>query len=113
MEQLLVLAYGDSSTDTTVFPAATAGGTGLSLGGSANPSAPAAGYVDWLDVNGNPLAAAGTAAPAGWYYKRVWQVSNAGTNLKQITVSAIVANGVGAVTLLPQATMTALKTSPF
>ena len=40
MEQLLSLAYGDASTDTRVFPAAATGGTGLAVGGSADPTAP-------------------------------------------------------------------------
>ena len=43
MEQLLVLAWGDAQSDTRVFPAASSGGTGLAIGGSANPAAPVAG----------------------------------------------------------------------
>ena len=34
------------TSDTTVFPAAAAGGTGLAVGGSSNVATPAAGYVD-------------------------------------------------------------------
>jgi hypothetical protein len=117
MEQLISLAYGDSTTDTTVFPANNAGGTGLSIGGSSDPNAPVAGYVDYLDRSGNPLAAGAGAAPAGWYYVRVWQISApAGTsNLKQITVTskvqaAVGSSGTGA---LPQSTVASLKTNPF
>src|SRR5579863_6844462 len=40
MEQLLALAYGDSTTDTTVFPAANSGGTGLSVGGNLSTTGP-------------------------------------------------------------------------
>ncbi|MFY9585737.1 MAG: hypothetical protein WAR21_14715 [Candidatus Acidiferrales bacterium] len=117
MEQLISLSYGDSTTDTTVFPANNAGGTGLSIGGSSDPNAPVAGYVDYLDRSGNPLVSAGGAAPAGWYYVRVWRISApAGTsNLKQITVTskvqaAVGSSGTGA---LPQSTVASLKTNPF
>jgi|SRR6266849_5848922 len=117
MEQLISLSYGDSTTDTTVFPANNAGGTGLSIGGSSDPNAPVAGYVDYLDRSGNPLAVGGGAAPAGWYYVRVWRISApAGTsNLKQITVTskvqaAVGSSGTGA---LPQSTVASLKTNPF
>src|SRR5713101_5819492 len=53
MEQLLALAYGDTTSNTAVFPAANAGGTGLAVGGGSTPAAPVAGYVDWLDASGN------------------------------------------------------------
>ena len=55
MEQLLALAYTDAVTNTVVFPAATSGGTGLAIGGSANPATPVAGYVDWMAYNGSLL----------------------------------------------------------
>ncbi len=35
MEQLLVLSFADDTTDTRVFPANPAGGTGIEPGGSA------------------------------------------------------------------------------
>jgi hypothetical protein len=111
MEQLLALKYPDTTSNTAVFPATAGGGTGLAVGGSADPSAPAAGYVDWLDVNGNLLAGGG-AAPAGWFYKRVWSVSSPSANLKQISVTTIVAFSMSR-TMPPQATVSALKTSPF
>jgi hypothetical protein len=130
MEQLLGLAFCDATTDTTVLPANPAGGTGLAgcpvpivnpatgaggNGGSANPAAPVAGYVDYLDASGNLLVSAGGAAPAGWYYMRVWQISvPAGTNtIKQITVTARTSGELGGAALKPQATVTALKTYPF
>ncbi len=117
MEQLISLAYGDPSADTTVFPANNVGGTGLTPGGSSDPTAPVAGYVDYLDISGNPLAFAGGAVPADWYYIRVWQISTPGgtANLKQITVTAMVraAAGSAGVTANPQSTVVSLKTAPF
>src|SRR5262245_30952235 len=116
MEQLLALAYGDAVSDTTFFPAAAAGGTGLTVGGSSDPSAPVTGYVDYLDQSGNLLcsvAAPCTSTPkTGWFYERVWQISSPSTNLKQVTVTAIVATSV-AKAIKPRSTVVALKTSPF
>jgi prepilin-type N-terminal cleavage/methylation domain-containing protein len=127
LEQLMALSFGDSTSDTRVFPAATTGGAGLTPGGSADTSAPANNYVDYLDINGNVLAAGGGGgAPANWFYMRAWRVEqvNAGNTtcplaagtfcLKRITVSATVrvtANGV--VGLVPRSTVSALKTYPF
>ena len=113
MEQLIALAYGDSVTDTTVFPAVSSGGTGLTIGGSSDPAAPVAtpgtGYVDYLDISGNPCA-----STAAWYYIRVWKIESAATNLKRITVTAKVRSGVGHPGgAIPQATVVSLKTSPF
>jgi hypothetical protein len=113
MEQLLALAYGDGTSDTRVFPAPISGGTGLTVGGNADPTSPVAGYVDYLDADGNLLTATGTTAPTNWFYKRVWSVSNPSTNMKQVTVTSIVARSVGRYGRVPQATVTALKTSPF
>jgi type II secretory pathway pseudopilin PulG len=129
LEQLLVLAYGDTTSDTRVFPATNAGGSGLAIGGTLNTNAPAALYVDYLDINGNVLAAAaGGAPPANWFYQRVWQVNipgGFGGNascpmatppgcLKQVTVTATVrAAAAGGAGLIPRATVTALKTFPF
>jgi type II secretory pathway pseudopilin PulG len=116
LEQLMALSYGDSTTDTRVFPSADVGGTGLTIGGSSNPDAPANNYVDYLDINGTLIPAGVGGAPAGWYYRRVWQISiPAGkANLKQIAVSATVRvasqGGVGDV---PRSTVVALKTNPF
>ena len=118
MEQLIGLSYGDSQTDTTVFPSAATGVTGLIVGGSSDPEGPVTGYVDYLDVNGNPLAlGTGGTAPTGWYYIRVWEISNpAGTsNMKKITVSAKTSFAVGSsgAGILPHATIASLKTNPF
>ena len=127
MEQLLALKFCDATSDTTVLPTSAAGGQGLAgcaaplntngtgAGGSSDPSAPAAGFVDYLDNSGNLLpTGAGGAAPAGWKYIRVWQVSsaNATNTVKQITVSVKVSSAVGN-GFLPQSTLTALKAYPF
>jgi hypothetical protein len=112
MEQLLSLTYGDPTSNTTVFPSITTGGSGLTVGGSSDPSAPAANYVDWLDANGNLLTSSGTTAPSGWFYERVWAVTQVSTNLKQITVTATVTRAIGG-EVAPKSTVTSLKTSPF
>jgi len=112
MEQLLVLAWGDSASDTRVFPAAASGGTGLSIGGNANPDAAVAGYADYLDKSGTLIAMANGGAPAGWFYKRVWAVSSPMANLKQIEVTVTVASALGR-TAPPRSTVTSLKTFPF
>jgi hypothetical protein len=112
MEQLLVLSFGDSTTDTRVFPATPAGGTGIVPGGSANPAAPVLGYADYLDANGNLLASASAAPPAGWFYQRVWQVTTLSATLKEIRVTATVARSIGR-TQRPTATLVSLKSFPF
>jgi hypothetical protein len=112
MEQLLALSYGDISSDTRVFPATDTGGTGLAVGGNSNPSSPVSGYVDYLDRDGGLLTSSGTTPPATWFYKRVWQVTLPSTNLKQITVTVIVASTMGH-TELQKSTVVALKTYPF
>jgi hypothetical protein len=112
MEQLLVLAWGDSTSDTRVFPAAPSGGTGLSVGGNSNPATPVAGYADYLDKSGTLIATADGSAPQGWFYKRVWAVSSPMANLKQIEVTVTVESTLGR-TAPPRSTVTALKTFPF
>jgi prepilin-type N-terminal cleavage/methylation domain-containing protein len=118
LEQLMALSYGDATTDTRVFPATDADGSGLAIGGSADPDAPVALYVDYLDPAGTLVPADGVVEPAGWYYKRVWAVTHpqpANLTLKQITVTVTVrtaaAGGTGG--LVPRATVAVLKTSPF
>lgn len=111
MEQLLALAYTDAASNTIVFPAAAAGGTGLAIGGGINTAAPVAGYVDWLGSDGG-LLGGGTAAPAAWFYQRVWQITSPSAGVKQITVVATVRASVGRA-LIPKSTLVALKASQF
>jgi prepilin-type N-terminal cleavage/methylation domain-containing protein len=113
MEQLNSLSWGDKTTDTITFPPSASGGAGLSVGGSSDPNSPVTtpgtGYVDYLDISGQP-----TTSTGNWFYIRVWQVSSFATNLKQITVTAKVRRQVGAPAgALPQSTLTTLKSSPF
>ena len=112
MEQLLVLAWGDSVSDTRVFPAAATGGTGLAIGGSSNPATPVAGYADYLNKAGTLVAGVNGAAPADWYYKRVWAVSSPMANLKQVVVTVTVKSSLGQQRTV-SSTVTALKTFPF
>jgi hypothetical protein len=122
MEQLLSLAYDDGVSDTRARVATpfgtTSGGTGLAVGGSANGAAPVALYVDYLDAMGTPLDATGTTAPAGWFYKRVWQISliavPAGApGVKQVAVTTIAARRVGSIGRVPETTIVSQKTLPF
>ncbi len=129
LEQLMSLAYGDVVTDTRVFPAITTGGTGLTPGGSVDTAAPAAGYVDYLSIEGALLPVVNGAAPAAWYYQRVWRVEELGAAdtarcpvsasaaqkcLKRITVTATVRRAAqGGNGIVPRSTVTALKTYPF
>src|SRR5215510_9687984 len=59
LEQLMALSFGDTTSDTRSFPALDAGGTGLTVGGSSDPAAPVALYVDYLDSEGGLVASAG------------------------------------------------------
>lgn len=114
LEQLMALSYGDSISDTCVFPATDTGGSGLTVGGSSDPAAPVNLYADYLDLNGTLVAAGvGGAEPADWFYKRAWSVEAASGTLKRITVTAIVRTQVGQVGRIPRSTVVALKTSPF
>lgn len=127
MEQLLALKFCDgptNGTDTTVFPAVVdAAGTGLAgcnnpganpptalAGGSLNTTTPTAGYVDYLDKDGNLVT-----STANWEYITVWQISvpAGSTGLKQISVLAQANRTVGREGQAPQSTVVALKTFPF
>lgn len=100
MEQLLALQFTDAASNTTVWPTATAGGTGLSPGGSTTTAT--AGYVDYLDVNGN-LLGGGPPAPANAFYIREWQITQSGT-VDTITVSATTLSAVSTSTGAPAGT---------
>jgi hypothetical protein len=121
MEQLVSLAFNDSVSDSRFFPAHSTGGTGLTVGGSVNPAAPAALYVDWLDEKGNLLASNGVTAPADWFYQRVWRIENVTgcpvvntlCTLKRVSVTTRVRNSLGRIGGLPSSTLVQLKSSPF
>ncbi len=89
IEQLMALSFADATADTTVYPTAAVGGTGIggtmagnSTVGSVDPAAPVAGYVDYLTFRGAQQASA-----AGATYRRQWSISTDATgNLKTITV---------------------------
>lgn len=113
MEQLLSLAFGDEQSDTTQFPSANTGGTGLAIGGSSDPDNPAAGYVDYLDQSGNLLCPCdGVTEPDGWFYRRVWGVTAVSATLKEVAVTVETSSAFGK-GLLPRSTVVALKSSPF
>ena len=114
IEQLVALAYGDATTDTRVFPAPAAGGSGLAIGGSIVTAAPVGHSTPTIWTSTATVLAAGGGPPAGWYYMRAWQITQPRANLKQIIVVARVnALAFGGPGLLPQSTVSVLKTSPF
>ena len=114
MEQLLALSFSDSVSDTRTFPSGSSGGSGLAVGGSADPDSPVDLYTDYLDESGNLLPSVGGAAPAAWFYKRVWKVElmTGSTTLKKITVATSTSRGFGG-TMKPTAYLAVLKSSPF
>jgi hypothetical protein len=112
MEQLLALAYGDTQSNTTVFPSTTEGGTGLAVGGSSDPDDPEVGYSDYLDHFGNPLCSVDAPCegePANWYYMRAWEITTPSANLKQITITSTIRVSVGGA-MKAKSTVVALKT---
>lgn len=111
LEQLLALAYLDTISDTRAVITTDTGGSGLTPGGSSDPNAPVALYVDYLNAEGTLLPNGGV--PADWYYKRVWQIEIVKAGLKRITVVAITKNAVGSVGRIPRATVMSLKSDPF
>jgi hypothetical protein len=125
MEQLLALAYGDTTSNSVVFPGTTFGGSGIAIGGSSNVAAPVNNYVDWLAQNGG-LLGGGTAAPATWFYERVWQVTCASAafvppqactdtpaaGIKQLTVTVTVRSSIGGA-MLAKSSVVAIKAAQF
>jgi len=111
LEQLLALAFGDKTTDTRVFPATDNGGSGLAAGGSSDPANPLDQYVDYLDVDGTLVPSNAGAEPEGWFYKRVWSVTDVTNSLKEITVTTIVRNAVGSTGRIPQSTVSSRLTT--
>ena len=112
MEQLLSLKFGDEQSNTTSFPTATSGGTGLKAGGSSDPAAPTLDYTDYLDRDGHLLCPCTAEPPEDWFYKRVWSIASVSTTLKEVTVGVTVSRAV-ANHYAPKATLVALKSDPF
>ena len=102
MEALLGLSFGDGTSDMTQTPTCTvysspsctlAAPSNTGLGGAmaanatvggTNWQAPVAGYVDYIDANGQQLTSSTGAA-----YTRAWSIkADATGNLKTITVVA-------------------------
>ena len=88
MEQLLALSFNDATSNTTVYPTVSTGGSGLggTMAGSATaggitPASPVTNYVDYLDAGAQQTSSAGAS------FMRQWTIStNVGANLKTITV---------------------------
>jgi len=89
MEQLMSLSFTDGSTNTTVYPPQSTGGTGLggnmaasATVGSVNPASPTTNYVDYLTETGTLLSSS-----TGAYYIRQWSITTDSTaKVKTITV---------------------------
>src|SRR5260370_41672689 len=80
-------------------------------GGSLSTTAPAAGYVDYLDASGNLLGGAGGASQ----YIRVWQISvpPGTTAMKQMSVRVQARAAVWQAVLVPQPTVSGCDDRPF
>lgn len=88
MEQLRGLTWGfdalglpqsDITSDLTVVPETTTGGTGLSPSPAGVLGANTSGYVDYLDATGNSLGT-GASPPGNTAYIRRWSVEPLPTN---------------------------------
>jgi prepilin-type N-terminal cleavage/methylation domain-containing protein len=82
MEQLRALAWtwdalglpvSDLTTDTTVVPPSSAGGTGLSVSPPGTLATTTPGYCDFVDENGGSLGGGG-APPAATAFVRRWSI---------------------------------------
>lgn len=127
LEQLMALSFGDTITDTRVFPANDTGGSGLTPGGSVNTDAPVFLYVDYLNSEGALLDSPDGTPPDGWFYQRAWRIEEVGAAdancpttvsagqicLKRITVVATVRTAVSGGAVTPRVTLSALKAFPF
>jgi Tfp pilus assembly protein PilV len=112
IEQLMALGFNDGASNTTVYPTASNGGTGLggTMAGSTTvggitPGSPVTSYVDYLDAGAQQTTASGAN------YMRQWTIStNAAGNLKTITVLTTVKNWVGK-GLAPSTTLVCTKSN--
>lgn len=120
IEQLVRLAYSDTTTNTTLI-----NDTGWAIGLTPNTSTdltqltdcPATGsanigYVDFLDNNAQPLSGAcATAIAGGFGYLRRWKITTVSgvTGLKQVTVVVYSLNAVQAGSAKPSVSLTTFK----
>lgn len=117
MEQLLALQFTDAGSNTTVFPTASSGGTGLggvmgasaTVGGTTKGS-PVASYVDYTDWTGSLLTSS-----TGAFFTRQWSIATpAVTNpatMKTITVVVYAASTEGGAGSAPSTTLVCSKTN--
>jgi Tfp pilus assembly protein PilV len=115
MEQLLALQFNDAASNTTVFPTATSGGTGLggsmsastTVGGTTKGS-PVTNYVDYTDATGNLLTSS-----TGSFFTRQWSITTPAVtspaNLKTITVVVYASTTAGGVGSAASTTLVCLK----
>jgi prepilin-type N-terminal cleavage/methylation domain-containing protein len=82
MEELMGLQFTDSTTNLTTNPPFSAGGTGLTEGGSIYPATSVNGYSDQLDSAGRR-----TGTPTAAEYLRQWRIVDDSATLKTISVS--------------------------
>jgi prepilin-type N-terminal cleavage/methylation domain-containing protein len=94
LEQLRALSFtldasglpiNDTVSDTSVYPPAAAGGTGLSPSPTNTIQANTDGYVDYLDMHGKSLGG-GTAIPMNAVYIRRWSVEPLPTNPNNVII---------------------------
>jgi len=112
MEQLLALTFNDGTSNTTVYPTASTGGTGLggtmsgnSTVGGVTSGSPVAQYVDYIDASGNVQTTS-----AGALYIRQWSIStNTGANLKTITIVARAMISTPSAAMTPSTTLVSMK----
>jgi hypothetical protein len=101
LEQLQSLAWSadgegatlsDVSTDTSIVPELSAGGTGLQSSPAGTLLRDTSGYCDFLDNNGQPLGG-GVTPPAGAIFRRRWSIdplpASADSLVIQVSVSRI------------------------
>jgi hypothetical protein len=94
LEQLRALSFtldsaglpvNDAATDTSVYPPAAAGGTGLSPSPTNTIQSNTDGYVDYLDMHGKSLGG-GATVPNNTAYIRRWSVEPLPTNPNNIII---------------------------
>ena len=110
------VSVSDTSTDTTIEPELSAGGTGLAPSPAGALTHNTSGYCDFLDANGRPLGG-GTTPPANTVFVRRWSIeplpaAMTSTIVIQVSVTPVRNSGiVGSVRRLPdEVRMVTVKT---